>query len=160
MKKIFLFAAAIVAAVAVNAQTIDFPDVIAQADFGATRTFKNGGVELSINNGNNKFAVDANKAKFGTAEAYVQDSLRLKTGGASGSKSSMTLTVPADGTVTIHARTASGKVARTLVLSQNGLDILTANLIDEDAVSIKDIDDQGKESTISIYPLARLRKVR
>ena len=154
MKKLFLFAAAVVAAISVSAQKIDFTEIIASADFGETRTFSNGGVALAVNNGNNKFAVDANKAKFGTAEAYEQDSLRLKTGGASGSKSSMTLTVPADGKVYVHARTGSGKVARTLVFSQNGLDIKTMNLLDADAIEVKEIDETtGEEVTVKVFPV-------
>ena len=152
MKKFFLFAAAAIAALTVSAQTIDFPEVIAQGDFGATRTFEKDGVSLVVNNGNNKFAVDANKAKFGTVDSFVQDSLRLKTGGASGSNSSMVLNVPADGKVYVHARTSSGGVARTLTFSQNGLDILNANLLDADAVETT-IESEGGPETVKIFPV-------
>lgn len=152
MKKIFLFAAAAIAALTVSAQTIDFPEIIAQGDFGATRTFEKDGVSLVVNNGNTKFAVDANKAKFGTVESFVQDSLRLKTGGASGSNSSMVLNVPANGKVYVHARTGSGGVARTLTFSQNGLDILNANLLDADAVETTIEGESGPE-TVKIFPV-------
>ncbi len=152
MKKFFLFAAAAIAALTVSAQTIDFPEVIAAADFGATRTFSNGSVSLVVNNGNSKFAVDANKAKFGTVDSFVQDSLRLKTGGASGSNSSMVLNVPSDGKVYVHARTSSAGVARTLTFSQNGLDILNANLLDADAVETT-IEGEGGPETVKIFPV-------
>ena len=152
MKKFFLFAAAVVSALTINAQVLDFTEIIAQGDFGETRTFSKDGVSLVVTNGNNKFAVDANKAKFGTPEAFVQDSLRLKTGGASGSTSSMVLNVPADGKVYVHARTSSGGVARTLVFSQNGLDIMSANLLDADAVETTIEGDAGPE-TVKIFPV-------
>ncbi len=152
MKKFFLFAAAIMAAVAVNAQRLDFSEIIAVADFGETKTFVKDGISLAVTNGNTKFAVDANKAKFGTADAYEQDTMRLKTGGASGSKSSMVLNVPADGKVTVHARSASGTVARTLTFSQNGLDILNANLNDVDAVEVEETTEQGTE-VVKVFPV-------
>jgi hypothetical protein len=152
MKKFFLFAAAAIAALTVSAQTIDFPELIAQGDFGATRTFEKDGVSLVVNNGKGKFAVDANKAKFGTVESFVQDSMRLKTGGASGSESSMVLNVPTNGKVYVHARTSSAKVARTLVLSQGGLDILNANLLDADAVETTIEGESGPE-TVKIFPV-------
>ena len=152
MKKVLLFAAAIMAAVAVNAQRLDFSEVIAAADFGETKTFVKDGISLAVTNGNGKFAVDANKAKFGTAEAYEQDTMRLKTGGASGSKSAMTLTVPADGKVYVHARTGSAKVARVLTFSQGGLDILNANLIDDDAVEVEETTEQGVE-VVKVFPV-------
>lgn len=152
MKKFFLFAAAAIAALTVSAQTIDFPEIIASADFGATRTFSNGSVSLVVNNGNTKFAVDANKAKFGTVDSFVQDSLRLKTGGASGSKSSMILNVPSDGKVSFHARTGSATTARILALSQNGMEIMSANLIDADAVETTIEGDEGPE-TVKIFPV-------
>ena len=153
MKKFFLFAAAAIAALTVSAQTLDFPEIIATADFGATRTFEKDGISLVISNGNNKFAVDANTQRFGNAQAYAKDTMRLKTGGASGSKSSMVLNVPADGKVTVHARSASGTVARTLTFSQNGLDILNANLNDADAIEVEETKaDQTKEN-VKVFPV-------
>ena len=152
MKKFFFFAAAAFAAMSINAQTIDFPEIISTADFGATKTYSNGEVSLVINNGSSKFAVDANKAKFGTVEEFVQDTMRLKTGGASGSKSSMVLNVPAAGKVYVHARSASGTVARVLTFSQNGLDILNANLNDAAAVETT-IEGEGGPETVKIFPV-------
>lgn len=126
MKKIFFLAAAMLAAVTVSAQRIEFTEVIATGDFGTSRTFSNGDVELTIDNRYGKMQVDANKTKFGTSTADMwQSTNRLKTGGMSsiteGQELGMTLFVPSAGVVKVYARSGSSSATRAIVLIQDGV---------------------------------------
>ena len=69
----------------------------AEGDSAADGTvFTSGELKLTLFDKNDpaKMAVDGNDAYFGTAEDYQKFDHRLKTGGKSGSKSSLTLTIP------------------------------------------------------------------
>ena len=66
-----------------------------------------------------RLAIDANTASFGTEEAQVAYTHRLKSGGASSAQNAMELNIPADGKVRIAPRTASGTATdRKLILVQ------------------------------------------
>lgn len=155
MKKIFFLAAAILAAVTINAQRIEFTEAIAVADFGASKVFANGEVELEAVNVAGKMSVDANKTKFGTSSADMwQSAFRLKTGGASsvaeGKEMGLTLYVPSAGVVKVYARTASGAAERAIIMTQDGNEVFNHAYLDAQAVV---------EGDITIYPIYTSEKV-
>ena len=133
--------AAIAKAAAATAQTISFSDVILAADFGTERTFGSGDFTLTVTNElGTKASVDQNTGKFGTsAYDYQSFSYRLKTGGASkttaGEVLGMQLYVPADGLVTVYARTGSASASRGLVAVQNGKTLFAHIYSDTEAIT-------------------------
>ena len=155
MKKIFFLAAAMLAAVTVSAQRIEFTEVIATGDFGTSRTFSNGDVELTIDNRYGKMQVDANKTKFGTSTADMwQSTNRLKTGGMSsvteGKELGMTLYVPSAGVVKVYARSGSSSATRAIVLIQDGVEVLYHAFSDAEGVS---------EGDVTLFPIFTSEKV-
>lgn len=155
MKKIFFLAAAMLAAVTVSAQRIEFTEVIATGDFGTSRTFSNGDVELTIDNRYGKMQVDANKTKFGTSTADMwQSTNRLKTGGMSsvteGKELGMTLYVPSAGVVKVYARSGSSSATRAIVLIQDGVEVLNHAFSDAEGVS---------EGDVTLFPIFTSEKV-
>ena len=155
MKKIFFLAAAMLAAVTVSAQRIEFTEVIATGDFGTSRTFNNGDVELIIDNRYGKMQVDANKTKFGTSTADMwQSTHRLKTGGMSsvteGKELGMTLYVPSAGVVKVYARSGSSSATRAIVLIQDGVEVLNHAFSDAEGVS---------EGDVTLFPIFTSEKV-
>ena len=155
MKKIFFLAAAMLAAVTVSAQRIEFTEVIATGDFGTSRTFSNGDVELTIDNRYGKMQVDANKTKFGTSTADMwQSTNRLKTGGMSsvteGQELGMTLFVPSAGVVKVYARSGSSSATRAIVLIQDGVEVLNHAFTDTEAVL---------EGEVKLFPIFTSEKV-
>ena len=155
MRKIFFLAAAMLAAVTVSAQRIEFTEVIATGDFGTSRTFSNGDVELTIDNRYGKMQVDANKTKFGTSTADMwQSTNRLKTGGMSsvteGKELGMTLYVPSAGVVKVYARSGSSSATRAIVLIQAGVEVLNPAFSDAAGVS---------EGDVTLFPIFTSEKV-
>ena len=155
MKKIFFLAAAMLAAVTVSAQRIEFAEVIASDAFGTSKTFSNGDVELTIDNRYGKMQVDANKTKFGTSTADMwQSTNRLKTGGMSsvteGQELGMTLFVPSAGVVKVYARSGSSSATRAIVLIQDGVEVLNHAFTDTEAVS---------DGDVKIFPIFTSEKV-
>ena len=155
MKKIFFLAAAMLAAVTVSAQRIEFTEVIATGDFGTSRTFSNGDVELTIDNRYGKMQVDANKTKFGTSTADMwQSTNRLKTGGMSsvteGKELGMTLYVPSAGVVKVYARSSTSSATRAIVLIQDGVEVLNHAFSDAEGVS---------EGDVTLFPIFTSEKV-
>ena len=155
MRKIFFLAAAMLAAVTVSAQRIEFTEVIATGDFGTSRTFSNGDVELTIDNRYGKMQVDANKTKFGTSTADMwQSTNRLKTGGMSsvteGKELGMTLYVPSAGVVKVYARSGSSSATRAIVLIQDGVEVLNHAFTDTEAVL---------EGEVKLFPIFTSEKV-
>ena len=133
--------AAIAKAAAATAQTISFSEVILAADFGAERTFGSGDFTLTVTNElGTKASVDASTGKFGTSSAdYLSFGYRLKTGGASkttaGQALGMQLYVPADGVVTVYARSGSSSASRGLVAVQNGETLFAHIYSDTEAIT-------------------------
>ena len=155
MRKIFFLAAAMLAAVTVSAQRIEFTEVIATGDFGTSRTFSNGDVELTIDNRYGKMQVDANKTKFGTSTADMwQSTNRLKTGGMSsiteGQELGMTLFVPSAGVVKVYARSGSSSATRAIVLIQDGVEVLNHAFTDTEVVL---------EGEVKLFPIFTSEKV-
>ena len=159
MKKLFFLAAAMCAAVSMNAQRIAFTEVVEKASFGAERTFTAGSVTLVADNSkdpSNKMAIDANNAYFGTTmEDAWKGEYRLKTGGKSQTGNGLTLTVPAKGVVKVYARTGSNSATdRNIVLTQNDTEILNVILLESNAVEVEDgVDESGAPTTTKIYPI-------
>lgn len=102
-----------------------------------------------IDTDNSKIKTTANDAAFGDANEYAMYKFRLQTGGKSGSKNAMKLTIPGDGYLRIAVRTGSNDdVNRTVVLSQ-GTDTLYNKVVKEaDAVEVP-ITDSTK---LKVYP--------
>lgn len=155
MRKIFFLAAAMLAAVTVSAQRIEFTEVIAVDAFGTSKTFSNGDVELTIDNRYGKMQVDANKTKFGTSTADMwQSAYRLKTGGMSSvtenQELGMTLYVPSAGVVKVYARSGSSSVTRSIVLIQNEVEVLNHAFNDTEAVL---------EGDVKLFPIFTSEKV-
>lgn len=150
MKKIFTLIAAVAFAATASAQVLSFDT---KYDKGAVpASFSNGDLVLSVTDTDGKLAVDANTAYFGTAESYVSFDYRLKTGGKSSSKNGLTLTLPADGTLKVYARTGSnGATDRNIVLTQNETELANKILLESEAVKVT-MGEEVKEEK-NVYPV-------
>ena len=137
MKKIFtLIAVAMMTVGGAMAQTISWTETAAKGTLNG-HVFKNGDVTLTVTDTDGKVEVDANSQYFGSAESYKNFTYRLKTGGKSGNKNTLTLSVPAKGVVKIYARSGSSSdLTRTVVLTQNSKEILNQIVKDNDAVKV------------------------
>lgn len=140
MKKIFTLIAAVAFAATASAQVLSFDT---KYDKGAVPpSFSNGNLVLTVTDTDGKLAVDANSASFGTPDSYVSFDYCLKTGGKSSSKNNLTLTLPADGTLKVYARTGSNTATdRNIVLTQNETELVNKVLLESDAVeaTIEDV---------------------
>lgn len=150
MKKIFTLIAAVAFAATASAQVLSFDT---KYDKGAVpASFSNGDLVLTVTDTDGKLAVDANTAYFGTAESYVSFDYRLKTGGKSSSKNGLTLTLPADGTLKVYARTGSnGETNRNIVLTQNETELANKILLESEAVKVT-MGEEVKEEK-NVYPV-------
>ena len=153
MKKFFLFAAAAIAAMTVNAQMISFSadDEMAQADFPTAKVFSNGNLSLTLTNEaeGGKFLVDANKTKFGTSLADMWESTdRLNIKGKSDSKTAVKISVPAAGKLKVYARTSGKTTGVTMTFSQYGGEVASFELVDTQAIEVED-----KGETVKIFPI-------
>ena len=111
--------------------------------------FSKGDFKLTQVDTDAKTAIDANSSYFGTAEDYQKFTHHLKTGGKSGSKNSMTLTIPSDGTLNVYVRTGSNSATdRNLVLTQDGTELYNKVVLESDAVSVTMGDKEN-----NVYPV-------
>lgn len=146
MKKIFTLIAAVAFAASASAQVITFTEF---AKGEAPANVSNEGVVLTITDTDGKLSVDKNTAYFGTTDAYQKFETRLKTGGKSSSKNGLTLTLPADGTLKVYARTGSNSATdRNIVLTQDGTDLVDKILLESEAVKAT-IGEEEK----NVYPV-------
>ena len=107
---------------------------------------------LSVTDTDGKVKVDANNAYFGTATSYENFAYRLKSGGKSSSKNNLALTIPADGTLKVYARTGSNSAEdRTVVLTQNETELYNQVVKEADAVLVRINEDD--ENDTKIYPV-------
>lgn len=150
MKKIFTLIAAVAFAATASAQVLSFDT---KYDKGAVpASFSNGNLVLTVTDTDGKLAVDANTAYFGTAESYVSFDYRLKTGGKSSSKNGLTLTLPADGTLKVYARTGKNDAQdRNIVLTQNETELVNKILLESEAVKVT-MGEEVKEEK-NVYPV-------
>lgn len=81
---------------------------------------------------------DKNSQKFAVEGGSEYDSYasRLKSGGASSSSKTMTITVPNDGTLYIAARSSSSSATRSITFKQNDAQLLSSSLNDANKVDI------------------------
>ena len=157
MKKIFLFAAAVVAAMTVNAEQILFTAVAAAGTLNG-KSVSDGELVLAITDEAEKIAVDSNSCWFGDAVNQVKFSLRLKTGGKSQVKEEATnalkLTVPRDGKLYVYARTGKNSAEdRNISLVQNEVTLLDHTLLESEAIKVKGLDSKEPEKETAVYPV-------
>ncbi len=157
MKKVFTLMVAAVMAVCANAQTIAFTESqVGKPGDGAE--FSDNGLVIKLTDTDGKFAIDKNSAYYGTAASNVQYSYRLKSGGKSGSKNAITVTIPEAGTLNIAARTGSNNATdRTLVVTQNGTELYNKVVQETDATETI-TNDEGKETKIYPYVSVAVEK--
>lgn len=154
MKKIFTLIAAVAFAASASAQVLSFDT---EYDKGAVpASFSNGDLVLKVTDEVGKLAVDANSAYFGTPESYVSFGYRLKTGGKSSSKNNLTLTLPADGTLKVYARTGKNTdTDRNIVLTQNETELVNKILLESEAttITIEDATSPTGKVEKNVYPV-------
>ncbi len=131
---------------------IVFNEAVAAADLPADASFEFEGLHVAITDSENKIAIDANNAYFGTADEYTKYAFRLKTGGKSqnGSKQNfITVNVPEDGLLRLAVRSGNNSdTTRTLVLAQGNDTLYNASVKDADAIEVA-INDTTK---IKVFP--------
>lgn len=130
------------------------PEMIAFTDgdtAGDGAVFSKGDFKLTQVDTDGKTAIDGNNVYFGTADNYQKFTHRLKTGGKSGSKNSLTLTIPSDGTLNVYVRTGSNSATdRNLVLTQNNEELYNKVVQEADAI---EVTFEGEEKATKIYPV-------
>jgi hypothetical protein len=95
----------------------------------------NAAFTLTLVDGDGKLVVDANEATYGTAEENATYTHRLKIGGKTSDKRSMTLAIPADGKLRVAARSSSSSdETRTLVIKQGDVELYNQVVKDADKV--------------------------
>ena len=132
----------------------DADDVCAKGAAQPTYTSEDGTFVLTTTDTDgSKLEIDANNCYFGTAEQYVKFTHRLKTGGKSGSKNALALTIPAAGTLKVYVRTGSNSATdRTLVLTQGEEELYNKVVVESDAVEV----DMGGENPTKVYPIVEV----
>lgn len=95
----------------------------------------NAAFTLTLVDGDGKLVVDASEATYGTAEENATYTHRLKIGGKTSAKRSMTLAIPADGKLRVAARSSSSSdETRTLVIKQGDVELYNQVVKDADKV--------------------------
>jgi hypothetical protein len=95
----------------------------------------NAAFTLTLVDGDGKLVVDANEATYGTVEENATYTHRLKIGGKTSDKRSMTLAIPADGKLRVAARSSSSSdETRTLVIKQGDVELYNQVVKDADKV--------------------------
>jgi len=151
MKKFFLFAAAALAAMTINAEQITF-SVDKPAGDGVV--YADGGFKLSLVDTDGKMAVDANNCYFGDAKEQVKFEARLKTGGKSAGKNNLTLTIPTAGTLYLYPRTGSNSATdRNVTLTQNDNIIFDEVMLESNAIEVPGLDSKEPEKMTKVYPV-------
>lgn len=153
MKKFFTLFAATLIAIAANAQLISFSEPVAKGSVGDT-PYGTGNFTITVTDTDGKCEIDANNAYFGTAGEKVQFTHRLKTGGKSGPKNSITMNVPAEGTLKVYARTGSNSATdRNILVTQSGEEVIDHIMLESEAIEEKYTDEGGEEKVRKIYPV-------
>ena len=159
MKKFFFFAAAALAAMTVNAQTLIFDaDTVKTAgSWSNGHTWEVGeSFEVKLVDTKGKFQIDANNAYFGTAENHVKLQSRLKTGGktAESGENSIEITMYKSGKLNIAARTGSNSATdRNIIIKQNGNTLLDHVLLESEAIEVEGLDSKEPTKLTKIYPI-------
>lgn len=106
-----------------------------------------------------KQAVDANTAYFGDENGYIMFTNRLKTGGKSGAKNTLTLNPTSKGTVKLYARTGSSSATDRNVLVKHGEDTVANHIILESEAVEHRVYVGHKNATIKVYPAVEFEVV-
>lgn len=160
MKKIFFFAAALLATMSVSAgETLTFnADTLEHKTAGA---WSNGyawemeNFDVTLVDTKGKFKVTANNAYFGTAESYVKLESRLQTGGktSTSGENSIEIDVYSAGTLAIAARTGSNSATdRNIVVKQGETELLNHILLESEAVQVAMSSEDPTDLT-NVYPI-------
>ncbi len=137
MKKIFTLIATALVALTASAEKITFGDAAVAAGSLAA-SYSDGSFVLSRVDNDNKHAIDLNNAYFGDASAQEKLGSRLKVGGKSSAKNSLTIAVPSAGTLKVYVRTGSNSATdRTLTLSQGGSTLYNKVVQESDAIIVE-----------------------
>jgi len=160
MKKFFLFAAAAIAAMTVNAETLVFDaDTAAHKTAGAWSdgyTWELETFDVTLVDTKAKMTVDANNAYFGTADQHIKLQSRLKSGGksAASGENSIEIEVYEAGKLSIAVRTGSNSATdRTLVVTQSGTELFNQVIQESDAVEVEGLDKDDPTKKTKIYPI-------
>ncbi len=158
MKRYFTALLALAMGVCASAQiTIKFSEAAAKGSLNGY-TFESDGMELTVTDSNTdtskrKISVESNSCRFGEPGKSDTYSFRLKTGGKSDSKNNLKLHVPEDGTLYIAVRSGSSDdVSRTVILTQDNVELFNAVVKDADAKVETYYKDNGDEATRNIFP--------
>ena len=137
MKKFFTLIATALVALTASAEKITFGDAAVAAGSLAA-SYSDGSFVLSRVDNDNKHAIDLNNAYFGDASAQEKFTSRLKVGGKSSAKNSLTIAVPSAGTLKVYVRTGSNSATdRTLTLSQGGSTLYNKVVQESDAITVE-----------------------
>ena len=130
---------------------IKFTEAVDAADLAENASFGVEGSEFSatITDTGNKMSIDANSCRFGTADAYVSYTHRLKSGGKSSSSTNfITFNIPADGKLRIAVRTGSNSATdRNLVLAQGTDTLFNQVILESSAIKVTE-----GETEANVYP--------
>ena len=151
MKKIITLFAGALMAIGAQAQTITWD---APIDKGSVPGTYGENFVLTVVDTDSKIAVDANNAYFGTEASQTKFTHRLKTGGKSSAKNSLTLTIPSSGTLKVYVRTGSNSATdRNLILSQGGSELYNKVVQEADAVGVVGLDETDPTKAVNVYPI-------
>lgn len=141
-------------AIVANAQVISFTETAAKGSLNG-KTFGSEGFVLTVTDKAEagKLEIDANNANFGTLADYQSFTHRLKTGGKSSSSNNMSLSIPADGTLKVYARTASKDSERPIVITQNGTEVFNQKFVDSQAATENYTASDGSEKVRTVFPI-------
>ena len=152
MKKIFTLISLFVLALSVQAQVITWDAAVEKGKVAGT--YGTGFVLTAVDTEGTKMQIDANDAYFGDATSQTKLTHRLKTGGKSSSKNSLTLTIPSAGTLKVYVRTGSNNATdRNVVLTQGTTELYDEIVQEADAVSVKGLDSKDPEKETKVYPV-------
>ena len=132
---------------------IVFTDVVEKDDLAADASFSAGELVLTINDANNKMAIDGNNSRFGVAGDNTKYTHRLKSGGKTEKGSNfLTVSVPSAGKLRVAVRSANGTdETRNLVIKQGEEELYNKVVKDLDGDSIMKEDPENPGTMILNY---------
>lgn len=130
-------------------QEVFFTEAISAGNFNeVTFSAENSDFSFTCTDASNKLVVEANTARFGTAESFQTYGFRMKTGNAS---PSFTFHFPADGILRFAARPAnSSDVTRKVIITQNEVELYNSAVKEADSVHVV-IETDTVPTEVSIY---------
>ena len=156
MKKFFTLIATALVALTASAEKITFGDAAVAAGSLAA-SYSDGSFVLSRVDNDNKHAIDLNNAYFGDASAQEKFTSRLKVGGKSSAKNSLSLSIAGTGTLKVYVRTGSNSATdRNLILSQGGSTLYNKVVQESDAVVVpmeSAISETNPTGETKVYPV-------